>query len=385
VRLRHEFCGRLNVDFETRVDQTIQSAIDRNTIVGAVTVVARDGKIVYRKAAGWFDREAEQPMFPEAIFRLASVTKPLVAATALAMVDRGLLGLDNAVSDHLPWFKPRLPDGTQPKITIRHLLTHTSGLTSNFPRDSGVTGGLTTSDLSLEENFSLHAERVPLNFAPGEGWEYAVNIDVLGAVIERIHGGKLDDAVQQYVARPLEMVDTAFSVPEPKRERLAVPYADGPPGLRRMGDPEEVINPDGGSLIFSPSRIFNPKAFQSGGAGAVGTADDLIKFLEAIRNRGVPILKAETVAQAIQNQVGELPRRPQDTGQRFGFLGAVIADPKAAKRPQAAGSIRWGGVYGHDWFIDFTNGISAMMMTNTSLEGCNGNYPKDVARAIYGS
>jgi CubicO group peptidase (beta-lactamase class C family) len=373
------------LDFETRVDQTIESAIDRETIVGAVTIVARDGEIIYRKAAGWFDREARKPMFPEAIFRLASVTKPMVAATALAMVDRGLIGLDNAVADHLPWFRPRLTDGTQPKIAIRHLLTHTSGLTNAIPSETGVTAGIQATDLSLEENFSLYAERVPLKFAPGDGWEYGVNIDILGAVIERIHGGKLDDALQQYVCKPLGMVDTGFSIPQAKRDRLAIPYADGPPGLRRMGDPERVVNPDGTVLTFSPSRIFNPRAFQSGGGGAVGSPDDLLKFFEAIRNRGTPILKPETVAQAIQNQIGDLPRRAHDSGQRFGFLGAIIADPVAANRPQAAGTLRWGGVYGHDWFVDFASGITTLMMTNTPLEGCGGDYPRDLTRAIYGA
>ena len=190
----------------------------------------------------------------------------------------------------------------------------------------------------------------------------------------------MNDALKHYVTGPLEMTDTGFTVTGPGAAR-------GPPGMAPgfgMGDPEEVINPDGSVNLFSPGRHFNPKAFQSGGAGALGTADDLIKFFEAIRQRGTPILKPETVAQAILNQVGDLPRRPHDVGQRFGFLGAVIADPKAANLPHGAGTIRWGGVYGHDWFVDFTNGISTLTLTNTPIEGCNGQYPKQVARAIYG-
>lgn len=370
------------MNFETRVDQTIADAIDNQRIVGAVTIIARDGEIIYRKAAGAFDREANEPMFPEAIFRLASVTKPIVAATALAMIERKLFGLDNAVSDHLPWFRPRLPDGRQPKITIRQLLNHTSGLSYGLDLPEGITSGLQPTDLSLEENFTRWAEEVPLAFEPGTAWAYGTGIDVIGAVIESIHGGSLHDAVQHYIAEPLGMTDTGFVVTD--TDRLAVPYADGPPGLRRMGDPEKVVNPDGSVNLFSPGRHFNPKAFQSGGAGALGTADDLIRFFEAIRQRGTPILKPDTVAQAIVNQVGDLPRRPHDAGQRFGFLGAVIADPEEAGRPQAAGTIRWGGVYGHDWFVDFASGISCVTLTNTPIEGCNGEYPKQVARAIYG-
>lgn len=371
------------MDFETRVDQTIADAIDNQRIVGAVTIIARDGEIIYRKAAGHFDREAGTPMFPEAIFRLASVTKPLVAATALAMIERKLLGLENAVSDHLPWFRPKLADGRVPKITIRQLLNHTSGISYDYPKVPGLTSGLQPTDMSLEENFTLWAKEVPLAFEPGTGWAYGPNTDVLGAVIESIHSSSLHDALKHYVIDPLEMTDTGFFVTD--KARLAVPYADGPPGLRRMGDPEEVVGPDGKVSLYSPGRIFNPKAFQSGGAGAVSTADDLIKFFEAIRQRGSPILKPDSVAQAIINQVGDLPRRPHDAGQRFGYLGAVISDPAAANRPHGAGTIRWGGVYGHDWFVDFVNGISCLTMTNTPLEGCNGEYPQQVARAIYGS
>ncbi len=368
------------MDLTERIDAAVGESIKNVNIVGAVTIVARDGEVVYRKADGWLDREAGTPMFPEAIFRLASVTKPLVAATALAMVERGLLGLDNNVHDHLPWFRPKLADGREPKITIRHLLTHTSGLGYDLNGDTEITTGLQDTDLSLEENFRLYAERIPLAFEPGTGWLYGVSIDVLGAVIAQLHGGTLDDAFKHFIAEPLGMRDTGFIVTDPAR--LAVPYADGPPGLRRMGDPELVVNPDGKDF-FSPGRIFNPKAFQSGGAGAVGTADDLLRFFEAIRTRGGTVLNPDIVAQAIQNQIGDLPREPKDVGQRFGYLGAVIVDPAAANRPQAPGSIRWGGIYGHDWFIDPQNGMTAIMMTNTSTEGCLGEHPKKIARAIY--
>jgi CubicO group peptidase (beta-lactamase class C family) len=370
------------MDFAERVDAAVAESIAANRIAGAVTVVARDGEVIYRKADGWFDREAGTSMFPEAIFRLASVTKPLVAATALAMVERGLLGLDNAVADHLPWFRPKLGDGREPKITIRHLLTHTSGLSYDLRGDPDITGGLSNTDLSLEENFSRYAQRIPLLFEPGTGWAYGVSIDVLGAVIAQLHGSSLHDAFMEFIAEPLDMRDTGFIVTDP--DRLAPAYAGDPPGLRKMGEPEKVVNPDGSVNAFSPARIFNSRAFQSGGAGAVGTADDLLVFFEAIRNRGTPILKPEIVAQAIQNQIGDLPREEKDAGQRFGFLGAVIVDPVAADRPQAAGTIRWGGVYGHDWFVDLANGMTAIMMTNTTPDGCSGLHPRNVARAIYG-
>lgn len=368
------------MDLQERLDAVIDASLGRR-IVGSVTLVARDGEMVYRRAAGFADREAGKPMTEDAIFRLASVTKPLVAATALAMIERFLLGLDNAVSDHLPYFRPKLSDGGEPRITIRHLLTHTSGLVYEYPSDPRITTGLGDTDLDFEETFTRVA-RIPLSFAPGTAWKYGINIDVLGAVISSIHGNTLAHAVDHYVTGPLEMADTGFAVGD--RARLAVPYADGPPGLRRMGDPETVINPEGERTTFSPGRIFNAKAYQSGGAGMAGTAGDLLKFLEAIRNRGTPILNPDTVAQAIRNQIGGLPREEKDAGQRFGLLGAVLVDPEAAQSPQAVGTVNWGGIYGHSWFIDVASGISAAIMTNTAVEGCTGDYPKEVRNAIYG-
>lgn len=370
------------MDFEARVDKVVADAVAANSIAGAVTLIARDGEVIYRKAAGHFDREANTPMFLEAIFRLASVTKPIVAATALAMVDRGLLGLNNAVADHLPWFRPKMPDGSEPKITIRQLLNHTSGLAYGAVVPP-VTAGLPNTDLNLEQNFTAYAEKIPLIFEPGTGWRYGPNTDILGAVIATLHASTLAAAVEQYVTKPLKMKDTAFRVTD--TARLAVPYAGDPPGLRRMGDPENVIFPGDVLEVFSPGRIFNPKAFESGGAGMAGTADDLLVFFEMIRNRGVPVLKPETVAQAIQNQIGDIPQEAARIGQRFGFFGAIVVDPKAADRPMAPGTNRWGGAYGHDWFVDFASGITAIIMTNTAPEGGNGQYPRRIAKAIYGA
>lgn len=369
------------MDLTGRIDRTVGDAIANGSIVGAVTIVIRHGEVLHRKAAGHFDREAGTPMMPEAIFRIASVTKPLVAATALAMMERGLLGLDSAVADHLPWFRPKLVDGTQPTITIRQLLTHTSGITYEWRNVPGLTDGLQQSDLSLEEQFTLYAEKQPLAFAPGTAWRYGMGIDVLGAVIEKLSGGSLHDAVQKYVARPLGLADTGFVVTDP--DRLAVPYADGgAAGSHRMADPETVQRPAGdGVETFSPGRIFNGRAWQAGGIGGVSTADDLAKFFEAIRNRGEPILRPDSVAAAIRNQVGSIPR--DVAGQRFGFLGGVWENPAATGSPFSPGSVSWGGLYGHSWFIDPAQGLAVVAMTNTAVEGCLGNYPGAIARAVY--
>jgi len=365
---------------QAHLDATVERAITDRRIVGSVTLVARDGKVVYRRAAGHFDREAGVPMREDAIFRLASVTKPIVAATALAMIERGLLGLDDDVSGHLPYFRPRLTDGREARIAIRHLLSHTSGLSYDYAADPLIDTGLGKTDMDFEETFARVA-RLPLSFEPGTAWQYGISIDVLGAVIARIHGSSLADAVRHHVTGPLEMADTGFAVTD--RARLAPPYADGPPGLRRMGDSDPVINSDGDETVFSPSRIFNPRAFQSGGAGMVGSPDDLLRFLEALRSGGGAILRPETVAIATSNQIGDLPREEKDAGQRFGFLGAVLDDPAAASSPQARGTFNWGGIYGHSWFVDPQNGLIMVSMTNTPVEGCLGLYPKQVRNAVY--
>ena len=300
----------------------------------------------------------------------------------MALIDGGKLGLDDLVADHLPWFTPKSPDGSVAKITVRHLITHTSGLGYEYPTDPMICRGLQDTNFTLEENFTRVA-RQPLSFAPGTGWQYGVNIDVLGAVVAKIDGGTLGDALARYVTGPLGMVDTGFVVTDVTR--LAIPYGDAQPEPLRMGDPHTVTSKyDGSQTVFSPGRAFNPRAFHSGGAGAVSTASDLLRFFEALRKGGAPILNQETVDAAMRNQIGDLPRDEKDAGQRFGFLGAVIADPAAANSPHPVGTIRWGGVYGHEWFIDRTNALTVVSMTNTPVEGCAGKFRDDVSKAVYG-
>lgn len=361
----------------SRIDAVMDAAIENQSIVGAELVVARHGDIVYRRTAGWFDREAGVPMIDNAIYRLASVTKPIVAATALAMADRDLIGFDDRVVDHLPWFAPRLKDGSPAAITLHHLLTHTAGLAYSYPDDPEISTGLMSTTRSLEENFSRVAQH-PLEYAPGTAWLYSVAIDVLGAVLAKVHGGSLHDAVATYVTGPLGMTETGFFVAD--ESRLAKPYADGAPPTP-MTDPQVVINDRGLPLTFSPARVFNRQGFQSGGSGMAGTPGDILRFLEALRNGGGGAIRHQTVATAFSNQIGDVPR--EDAGMRFGYLGAVAEDPAAAGAPVGKGTVNWGGVYGHQWLVDPVNGITMVSMTNTALEGCTGRYPKLVRDAVY--
>lgn len=358
-----------------RVDAAIDAAlVDR--IVGCVILIRQDGREIYARAAGLADREAQRPMQRNAIFRLASVTKPIVATAILRLFDLGLIGLNDRVTRYLPWFTPANPDGSPADIRIRHLLSHTSGLTyAAVPPDASA--GLSGPVLSLTETLQNIA-RVPLAFAPGTGWDYGTGIDVLGAVLAAINGSNVEDALARYVTGPLGMDDAHFHVTQP--ERLAVPYADGRPPVR-MGDPH-VVGDRYGETKFSPGRIFNPGAAQNGGSGMAGTADDVMKMLE-VYNGNPGLLEPETVKMALANQIGDLPRRDVDAGKRFSFIGALLADPAAAKNPCPAGTVDWGGAWGHNWVVDPLNRITIVTCTNTTFEGCNGPFRDDILRAVY--
>jgi CubicO group peptidase (beta-lactamase class C family) len=379
--VRNQLLGRLIfMNLTARLDRVIDAAIDGGEIAGGVVMVARHGDIAYSRPAGYFDREAGAPMREDAIFRLASCTKPIVAATALAMSERGLLRLHHPVADYLAEFRPLMPDGNPAQVTIRHLLTHTSGLTYDNPAvaDAGI--GLTATDVGLEE-LVRRLGAATLAFEPGTQWAYGTSIDVLGAVIAAVHGSTLSAAVAQYVTEPLGMSDTGFSVSD--RSRLAPAYADGPPGLRPMSDDEQVTGPDGSVMRFSPQRIFSTAAFESGGAGMAGSAPDFLRFLETLRRGGEPILQPETIAEAFQTQIGALPRPAHNAGRGFGYFGEVIEDTAVAHTPQSAGTVRWGGAYGHEWFIDPANALAVVSFTNTALGGSDGPFPKRIRDAVY--
>lgn len=373
-----------------RLDRVIETAVAEQRIVGAVVLVARNGDVVYHRAAGYADREAQRPMREDAVFRLASVTKPIVAVAAMRLVERGRLHLDDAVTAWLPWFEPRLADGRAPAIQIRHLLAHTAGLSYTFEEPDGsayhrlgISDGLDGARLTLEENLRRLAA-APLRDVPGERWHYSLAYDVLGAVVARANGTTLQQAVRDLVTAPLGMRDTAFLAADPAR--LAVPYADGRPRPVRMSEGMQVTLPQaiGYAVRFAPSRALDPKAYPSGGAGMVGTAADVLRLLEAIRGGGRPLLDAATLAQMSADQVGA-DAQTQGPGWGFGYGWAVLVDPALAKTPQARGTLQWGGVYGHSWFVDRASGLSVVALTNTAFEGMSGAFPGEIRDAVYGA
>ncbi|WP_413991062.1 serine hydrolase domain-containing protein [Labrys okinawensis] len=360
-----------------RLDAVIDKAIAEERIVGAMALVAEDGEIVYRRAAGYADREAGTPVAEDTIFRLASVTKPMVAAAALSLVDSGTLALEDAVTRFLPDFRPRLADGSEPVISIRHLLTHTSGLIYGYDRAAGISDGMDMPGRGMAENLARIAAQ-PLAFSPGSAWRYSVAIDVLGGLMENAADKSLPEIVAERVTAPLGLDDTEFLATKP--ERLAIPYADGAPRPIRMADLQPVQGKDG-MLFFCPPRAFDPTSFPSGGGGMVGTAGDFLTFIEAVRQGGAPILSPASVHLLSENAIGGFDTGVPGRGFSLGW--SISRDPTAAGLPYTVSTWQWGGVYGHSWFVDPVRKLSVVSFTNTAVAGVNGAYPDAIRDAVY--
>ncbi|EPG2413593.1 serine hydrolase domain-containing protein [Klebsiella pneumoniae] len=374
----------------THIHNAVQQALDEQRLVGAVILVARDGELIHQQAAGFADRESARPMTLETVFRLASVSKPIVSTAALALVAQGRLDLDAGIERWLPDFQPRLADGRPARITVRQLLSHTAGLGYRFFEAdaagpyarAGVSDGMDASGISLEENLRRIAS-VPLLYEPGTAWGYSLATDVLGALIARAHGTPLDEAVRQLVTGPLGMVDTGFVARD--SQRVATAYVNDTPQPHRLAEGETVSALEGAvGITYSPSRIFDPQAFPSGGAGMAGTAQDLLRLLESLRQGCGALLPNEWIEEMARDQTDgrELPDAP---GFGFGLGFSVLRDPVLAASPESVGTWRWGGAYGHSWFVDRAQGLSVVAFTNTLFEGMSGRFVTDLRDAVYGA
>jgi len=371
-----------------RIDAAVDKALAERRIVGASVLVARDGRLAYSRHAGLADREAGRPIADDTIFRLASLTKPMVTAAALSLVEAGAIGLEDPVTRWLPDFRPQY-EGAAPAITVRQLLTHTAGLSYGFmqPADGPylqleVSDGMDQPGLSFDDELS-RVVRAGLFYPPGAAWLYSVAMDVLGAALEKAAGKSLPTIVAERVAAPLGMSDTGFVVTD--ASRLAVPYADGTPPQKppvRMGEACTVPFFDLSGIRFAPGRAFDLTSFPSGGAGMVGTAREFLSFLEAIRTGGGGVVGADTARQMMSNQTGELVIVTNGPGWGFGFGGAVHLDPALSGSVHSKGVWLWGGVYGHSWFVDPARKLSVLVMTNTAIEGMTGAFAVDVAAAV---
>ncbi|MEK4186813.1 MULTISPECIES: serine hydrolase domain-containing protein [unclassified Paenibacillus] len=370
-----------------RIDRVIDRTLADKRLVGAVIKVMIDGELVYSRAAGFADREIGRLMREDALFRLASVTKPIVSTAALVLVAQGRLQLDDRVDRWLPEFQPRLQNGEFATLTIRHLITHTAGLSYRFFQEekgsyqsAGVSDGMDQPGITLEENLRRLAS-VPLLYTPGTEWKYSIATDVLGAVIAKVTETPLSEAVHSLVTKPLGMSDTGFIAVD--RERLATSYANDTPEPRPLLEPDSIAFVEGtAGFLLAPSRAFDTTAYPSGGSGMVGSAGDFLQLLETLRKGGAPLLPESLVHDMTTNQIGDLPMAFWP-GRGFGLGITVLKDPVAADTPESPGTWRMGGTYGHSWFVDPKQRLSVVAFTNTALEGMSGQFTVDLCDAIY--
>lgn len=369
--------------------QRLLQQVHPQRLVGAVVLVCEHGVQRHASATGLADRESATPMQRDQLFRLASVSKPLLTTVILRLVAEGVLDLDMPVQRWLPDFRPALADGSTPPISLRQLLSHSSGLGYRFLEAdadgpyarAGVSDGLDANALSLADNVRRIAQ-APLLFAPGSQWLYSLGMDVAGAVAEAATGETLQALYERLLAAPLGLRDTAFAARN--AARLATPYVSDAPQPHRLQE-GEVVAPFEGTvgIEYSLARATDASRFPSAGAGLVGTADDVMAVLEALRDvQRSGLLPSALAAEMASPQVGE-QGPPEPAGWGFGLGFAVLRDAAATGTPQNAGTWRWGGAYGHSWFVDPVRGLSVVALTNTLYEGMDGAFVDELRDAVY--
>jgi CubicO group peptidase (beta-lactamase class C family) len=341
-----------------RIGAEVQRNIDNKRIAGAVTLVARHGKVAWFKAQGMADRENSKPMRTDAMFRICSMSKPITSLAAMMLYEEGRFLLDDPVSKYLPEFKnPKVfvkPAHGDPytipatkEITIRDLLRHTSGITYQWQEELGplyqkghVPSGLFQFDGTVAD-MTKNLAAQPLLFNPGEHWEYGLNIDVIGRLIEVLSGKPLDQFFRERIFEPLGMKDTYFYPPDNKVDRIATAYtyyADK--GLQRFPDTPIVEGP----FVYSADYPYKgPKKLFSGGAGLVSTAQDYARFAQFILDGGkvgsTRLISRKTLELMSHDQIGRIDNMGFGIG--FGVDGAK----GPLQEIGSDGALGWGGFF----------------------------------------
>jgi CubicO group peptidase (beta-lactamase class C family) len=358
-------------------------------VPGAIALVIRDGKVLYRKAVGYDDFVQQTPLRTDAMVRIASQTKAITSIGLMLLYDEGKFQLDDPISKYLPAFKNPTVLATfnekdttyttvpaRSEITIRQLFTHTSGIgypiigskearaiyaKAHIPSGIGTPGG------SLAKAMDALGP-LPLMHQPGERFTYGLSVDVLGRLIEVLSGQPLDKYLRTRLFEPLGMKDTWFYLPADKQARLAQLYTEDANKQTVFMEPHDGMIPN------------YPKAsggtYFSGGAGLSSTIDDYARFLQMMLNNGSynghQLLKPATVALITQNQMGDVSQG----GSKFG-LGFSIVTPQNAQVPGlSAGSYEWGGIFGTTYWVDPKTKLVALIYTQ--------KYPNTTGRDLAG-
>ena len=350
-----------------RITQVLRADVERDRIPGAVVLVARKGRVAYLQPVGVRDKASGAPMTADAMFRIASMTKPIVTVAALSLYEEGRLLLSDPVSKYIPALKgrtvgiERVP--AEREMTIQDLMRHTSGLTYGnrgtsevhqmYPESSNVASLTLTMDEFIER-----LAKAPLLYQPGTRWDYSLSTDVLGRVVEVVTGKPLGAVLAERVYRPLKMTDTTFLVPADKRGRIAQ-------GLAK--------NPDTGAE-FKLADPTVPRKFDCGGGCAVSTAPDYARFAQMLLNRGAldgtRVLSTRMVDFMTSDHLGTIAKGTNyftGPGYTWGLGVAVRQDPGLSSMPGSPGDFFWPGAYATYWWADPKEKMVVVFMTQSPL------------------
>lgn len=361
----------LSQDRLDRLTEVMQGYIDAGDVAGMVVMIAKDGEIAYQNAFGQMDLANATPMEVDTIFRIASMTKAIVSAGAMILQEEGKLLVDDPVGKYLPeWMETvvAVDDGnggftTEPTarpITIRDLLTHTSGMpygawlsdkTTAAWADAGFEGWYFADDTTPIRDLVREMAALPMESQPGTTWAYGLNTDVLGAVLEVASGQTLDVFLKDRIFDPLMMSDTQFWLPQDKADRLPVVYDRTGPGTL-------VPAAEGAGMWTQGEYIVGqgPNVALSGGAGLLSTAHDYTTFLEMLRRGGVSvqgqrIMSPMSVTLMTTNHLGDIPF-PNNAGRGFGYGFRTSEDQGTIGTPGNDGEYSWGGAYSTTYWVD---------------------------------
>jgi CubicO group peptidase (beta-lactamase class C family) len=348
-----------------RVREQMKADVQSGRIPGAVLLIARNGKIAWLDALGFQERRAKTPMRSDAIFRVASMSKPITSTAIMILAEEGKLDIGAPVAQYLPEFKDVKVgvDRVAPKrpMTVQDLLRHTSGLTygifGNSPVDEMYRKSGFFASKSLAEMVAAIA-RLPLAHQPGEDWEYSVSTDVLGRIVEVVGGMELDRFVAERVTGPLKMPDTGFYLNASQATRLA--------------HPDTAIALGGADPTVKPAVL-------SGGGGMLATAGDYARFCQMMLNGGeldgVRILSPKTVTLMTSDQLPPATERhtsvatlldafgpTPEMGTSFGLGFAVRTDPGRNPVPGSVGDFSWAGITGTYFWVDPKEKLIAVLM-----------------------
>jgi CubicO group peptidase (beta-lactamase class C family) len=366
-----------------RIHEAMLRHIDAGEISGAVTLVARRGRIVNFEAHGLMDLESKRPMQTDAIFRIASMSKPITGVAVMMMLEEGKLRLNDPVSKFLPEFKDSkvaVPHGkdfyivpADRDLTIRDLLTHTNGLMTGGPGSKAGPPRMTEGDTLA--TYIPRLATVPLDFQPGTQWAYSgyAAPDTLSRIVEIVSGQPYNEFLRTRIFEPLGMKDTFFYPPDDRRPRMVTLYSKSPNGLVK------APNQDGFSL----------KSYFSGGGGLMSTAEDYLQFAQMLLNggelNGKRLLSPRTVELMASNHVGDLFNgklgRPAH-GMGYGLLVGIVEDSVAAGLRVSSGSFGWDGAYGTQTWIDPKEKMVTIVMIQTQVTPVQRDFENAVMQAI---